>query len=86
MIRQSAWDVWHGSQLPYQTGYKDTGAQSFTKEKVKSELTVCMSSTLAGRFVSEFGMQALPSATTMETFMQDAESEYFIQSKTFEDQ
>ncbi|KAI8619502.1 glycoside hydrolase superfamily [Chytriomyces sp. MP71] len=41
------WNVWHGSQEPYQKYGK-----------------------LAGRFVSEFGMQAYPAIETVETFFQ----------------
>ena len=50
------WNVWHGTQEPYQDWYK-----------------------LGGRFVSEFGMEALPSRKTYEDCITD-ETELYPQS------
>lgn len=47
------WNVWHGTQEPYQHWYK-----------------------LGGRFVSEFGMEAIPSPTTLQDYITDKRQWY----------
>jgi beta-mannosidase len=55
------WNVWHGTQEPY---------QNFDQ--------------LAGRFVSEFGMEAFPDIKTLESFLPEDASEHHAFSSTVE--
>jgi len=55
------WNVWHGTQEPY---------QNFDK--------------LAGRFVSEFGMEAFPDIKTIESFLTSDDTERHAFSATVE--
>jgi beta-mannosidase len=55
------WDVWHGSQQPYQQWNR-----------------------LGGRFVSEFGMQGLPSIHTIDYLLDGNDEDRYPQSETIE--
>lgn len=55
------WNVWHGTQEPYQN-YDQ----------------------LAGRFVSEFGMDALPTLPTLESFLPEKSPDAYSQSRVVE--
>lgn len=57
------WNVWHGTQSPY---------QEFDR--------------LSGRFVSEFGMEAFPNPTTIDSFLPDGakDPERYAQSHTMD--
>ena len=57
------WNVWHGTQSPY---------QEFDR--------------LSGRFVSEFGMEAFPNPTTIDSFLPDGANdlERYAQSRTMD--